>query len=92
MWMRDGSAAGLEGSRQVAPDGSFGGWKDFMAPGDRRRFLKHGGNGAIFFLAELDGVFHGGFVKRAAESIENLDFFPDGWRLGGALAGADYFQ
>src|SRR5579859_110745 len=71
---------------------SIRGRKDFMAPGKRGGFLENGGDRTVFLLAELNGVFHGGFVQRSAKAIENFQFFPDGGRLGGAFAGADDFQ
>src|SRR5277367_2395447 len=42
--------------------------KDFVAPGEFGGFFQGGGDGAIFFLGEIDGVFYGGFVKIAAEA------------------------
>src|ERR1035438_4638573 len=66
--------------------------KNFEAPGDGGSFLKHSGDGAIFFFAEFDGMFGGGFVDMPAQAVVDFEFFPDGGRFGGAFAGADDFQ
>src|SRR5580704_8185771 len=71
---------------------SFRRWKDFVAPGKLGGFLEHRGDGAVFLLAKLDGVFYRVFVKRPAKAIKNLQFYPDSGRLGGALTGTDHFE
>src|SRR5437667_1685274 len=66
--------------------------EDFVAVGEGGGLLQHGGDGAVFFFAQLDGVLDRGFVQPAAEAIEELELGPHGGRVGSALAGSDDFE
>ena len=81
-----------ESLKETRQEGVLEGWKKLQTPGDLSGFLEHGGNGAVFFLAECNRVARGGFVDLAANAIEDFDFFPDGGRSGGTFAGTDDFK
>src|SRR5690349_9298175 len=72
--------------------GKSGRWKNFIAPGKRRRFLEHGCHGTVFVFAELDSVLYGCVVELAAETIQDFQFRPDRGRFGSAFSGANYFE
>lgn len=65
--------------------------KNFVVPGELSGFLESRGNGAIFFLAELDGLSDAGFLELAAEAVEDVELGPDLRGIGGTLSGADDF-
>src|SRR4030095_13048498 len=76
-------------ARPTCRNGLIRGWKNFILPGELRGLLERGGNGAVFFFAELNGLFDGGFFEMAAKAVENVEFAPDLGRVWSAFAGAD---
>ena len=68
------------------------GRKDFVVPGKIGGFFESSGNRAIFFFAELNGLFDAGFFELATQAKEDIELGPDLGRIGGALTRADNFQ
>jgi len=66
--------------------------KNFMAPGDVGSFFERGGNGTIFFFAELDGTLNGRFIELAPKAEEDFELGVDTRRVGRTFAGADDFE
>src|SRR5882762_3944934 len=66
--------------------------KNFIAPRKVRSFPQHGRNGAVFVLAELDGVSYRLIVELAAEAIKYFQLGPNRGRLRRTFARADHFQ
>jgi hypothetical protein len=66
--------------------------KDFEAVGDFGGFAEHGGYGAVFVLAEFDGVPDGLFFQLAGQAVDHFDFGPDLRRIFGAFAGDFDFE
>src|SRR5437879_12071556 len=55
--------------------------KYLIAPRKGRSFPQHGRNGAVFVLAELDGVFYRLIVELAAQTIEYFQLGPNRGRF-----------
>src|SRR5260370_24789787 len=66
--------------------------KNFIAPRKSGSFPKHGRNGAVLVLAELDGVLYRQVVELATKTIEYFQLRPDRMRPCSAFAQANYFQ
>src|SRR5260370_19361357 len=66
--------------------------KNFIAPRKSGSFPKHGRNGAVLVLAELDGVLYRQVVELATKTIEYFQLRPDRRRLCRAFAQANHFQ
>src|SRR5579863_1176878 len=76
----------------VLKSAAFASREDFVAVGDGGGFAEHGGDGTVFFLAQVDGVTNGLLVEVPAQAIEHFDFRPDLRRRTGSFARNDNFE